>query len=422
MEQENCSAFMMTRKRKSQEENCISSTFLMDELNEDLLEGVLSRLPTSAFFRLSSVCKRWKSVASSSSFKLACSQIPSRDPWFFMVDPHLNRSVIFDSAEKSWKKLNHPPLLQKISNSNSMPVSASGGFICLRNSYGNFIVCNPVTGSCNEHPPLDPALQSLTFHAIVMSSCPNKQDQSSYKLVVVFGELPKLSFRVYNSSSRCWEEEMALCKKFNDDDDSKEVDDSTEFDSNDDNAVYFLSKAGNVVATNMQRSPSKQYSSVITSKNGEEIVHFLSSSGSVVACNLTSKCFTEYPRLLPVFYEYSIDLVECGGRMLVVLLSEFFESASLRVWYYDEDVRSWQQIAAMPPAMSHEWYGKNVDINCVGAGDQILICLSSAEISSCVLCDLASNEWVELPKCFVDGEAIKFMSAFSFQPRIEASL
>ncbi|KAH0969707.1 hypothetical protein GBA52_028303 [Prunus armeniaca] len=88
MEDQNCPASVMTRKRKSQEEdNCISSTFYMDELNEDLLERVLSRLPTSAFFRLTSVCKRWKSVASSPSFKLACSQIASRDPWFFMVDP-----------------------------------------------------------------------------------------------------------------------------------------------------------------------------------------------------------------------------------------------------------------------------------------------------------------------------------------------
>ncbi|CAL8995985.1 unnamed protein product [Prunus brigantina] len=416
MEDQNCPASVMTRKRKSQEDdNCISSTFYMDELNEDLLERVLSRLPTSAFFRLTSVCKRWKSVASSPSFKLACSQIPSRDPWFFMVDPLLNQSIVFDSTERSWKKLNHPPLLQKNSNCNSMPVSASGGLICFRNSYGNFIVCNPVTGSCNEHPPLDPSLQNLTFHAIVMHSCP-KYEQSSYKLVVVFGELPKLSFRVYNSDTGSWEEETALCKKFDDD--------SAESESSEDNAaVYFLSKAGNVVATNMQRSPSKQYSSVITtSKDGEEIVHFLSSSGSVVACNLATKCFSEYPRLLPVFFEYSIDLVECGGRMLVILLSEFFESASLRVWCYDEDVRSWHQIAAMPPAMSHEWYGKNVDINCVGAGDQILICLSSAEISSCVLCDLAANEWVELPKCFMDGEAIKFMSAFSFEPRIEASV
>ena len=74
----------------------------------------------------------------------------------------------------------------------------------------------------------------------------------------------------------------------------------------------------------MQRSPSKQFSSVITNKNGQEIVYFLSSSGNVVTCNLTCKCFSEYPRLLPVYNEYSIDVVECNGEMLVVLLSEFY--------------------------------------------------------------------------------------------------
>ncbi|KAF2285087.1 hypothetical protein GH714_037811 [Hevea brasiliensis] len=201
----------------------------------------------------------------------------------------------------------------------------------------------------------------------------------------------------------------------------RKVDDSQEFDSNDNNAVYFLSKAGNVVATDMQRSPSKQYSSIMTVKDGEEIAYFLSSSGTIVACNLTHKCFFEYPRLLPVFYEYSIDVVECRGEMLVVLLSEFFGSASLRVWRFDEEFRSWHQIAAMPPAMSHEFYGKKVDINCVGAGDQIFICLNSAEFFSYILCDLRTNDWVELPKCFMNGEAVEFMSAFSFEPRIEAS-
>ncbi|KAK7310168.1 hypothetical protein RJT34_07497 [Clitoria ternatea] len=37
---------------------------------------------------------------------------------------------------------------------------------------------------------------------------------------------------------------------------------------------------------------------------------------------------------------YSIDVVECNGEMLVVLLSEFLESASLRVWKYDEAKRA----------------------------------------------------------------------------------
>lgn len=400
------------RKRNLEEDNCIFSGFPMDELNEDLLERILSWLPTSAFFRLTSVCKRWKSVAASSSFKLACSQIPSRDPWFFMVDPNpnLNRLVVFDSAERNWKRLNHPPLLQQNSNCNSMPVAASGGLICFRNSSGNFIICNPVSGSCTELPTLEPEIQNLPLHAIVMNTSSNYH-LYSYKLVLVFGEFPKLSCKVYHSSIGCWEDDTFLDRK---------VVDSMEFESNDDNAVYFLSKAGNVVATNMQRSPSKQYSSVITNKDGEEIVYFLSSTGTVVACNLTCKRFSEYPRLLPVFSEYSIDVVECKGKMLVVLLSEFFESASVRVWWYDEGSRSWHQIAAMPPSMSHEWYGKKVDINCVGAGDQILICFNSAEHFSYVVCDLVADEWVELPKCCINGEAVEFMSALSFEPRIEA--
>ena len=401
-------------KRKSPEngDHQLLNSFSLDDLNEDLFERILSWLPTSTFFRLTSVSKRWKSVADSASFKIACSNIPSRDPWFFMVAPNLNQSIIFDSSESTWKRLNHPPLLHEDSNQGCMPVAASGGLICYRKSSGNFIVSNPVTGTCSELPPLDFASQHQPLNAIVMST--TAKDQLSYKIVLVFGELPNLLFKVYNSRSGCWEDEITLRRKVDDT--------SMEYDSAEDNVVYFLSKAGIVVASNMQRSPSKQYSSVITNKDGQEIVYFLSSTGTVVACNLTCKSYFEYPRLLPVLSEYSIDLVECNGEMLVVLLSEFLETASLRVWKYDEAKRGWHQIAAMPAAMSHEWYGKKVDVNCVGAGNQIFICLNSSELCTYILCDLVTNKWVELPNCCINGEVIDFMSAFSFEPRIEASV
>lgn len=390
----------ISKKRKLVEEGSL------DELNEDLLERVLSWLPTSTLFRLGSVCKRWKSMADSQSFKLACSRIPSRDPWFYMVDADLNRSIVFDSAKSSWKRLNHPSLLLRDHNRDSIPVAASGGLVCFRNISGGYIVCNPVTGSCRELPPVDPG-QSLL--AIAMNAYSNYH--GSYKLVLVSGDFPKLSFKVYNSITDCWEEEIML---------RRNADDCTKSNDNDEDAVYFLSTAGNVVVTNMQRSPSKQYSSVFTLKDGEEIVYFLTSSGRVIACNLTRKCFSEYPRLLPVFSEYSIDVVECKGEMLVVVLSEFFESASLRVWQCDPKTKTWNQIAAMPPAMSHEFYDKKLDINCVGAGDQIFICLSSAELCSYVLYNFVTNRWVELPECSVNGESLEFMSALSFEPRIEA--
>ncbi|MED6144855.1 hypothetical protein PIB30_019475 [Stylosanthes scabra] len=289
-------------------------SFSMDELNEDLLERILSWLPTSAFFRLNCVSKRWKSAANSASFKLACSRVPSRDPLFLMVSPNLNQSVVFDSAENSWKRLNHPRHLREDSNQGCMPVAASGGLVCYRKSSGNFIVCNPVTGSCSELPPLHLASDNhQSLNAVVMSSS-TSNGQQSYKIVLVLGEIPNLFLKFYDSTS------------------------------------------------------------------------------------------------------------VCNGELVVVLLSEFLESASLRVWKFDEANRCWQQIVVMPAAMSHEWYGKKADINCVGAGDRIFICLNSPELCTYIVCDLVNNSWVELPKCCINGEVMEFMSAFSFEPRIEASV
>ena len=71
----------------------------------------------------------------------------------------------------------------------------------------------------------------------------------SYKLVLVSGDIPKLSFKVYNSSANYWEEEIILRRK---------ADDCTKFDANVNDDVYFLRRTGNVMVTNMQRSLSMQ--------------------------------------------------------------------------------------------------------------------------------------------------------------------
>ncbi|XP_038990260.1 F-box only protein 13-like [Phoenix dactylifera] len=397
-----------SKKRKASDDAYFGCGFSLDELNQDLLERVLSWLPPSSFFRLRSVCKRWNSVATSASFQLACSQIPFRDPWFLMVDQDLDRSIVFDPAEANWKILNHPAYLQQRHGCKPIPVASSGGLVCYRTESGDLIVCNPVTGACRQLPPAGQASDNQTLHAITMYSSP--KDPASYRIVLVSGEFSGLSFRVFDSATNRWQHELPLVQK---------SENSSESSMTGDETVYFLSKAGDVVATDMQRSPSKQYSSVLTVENGEEVVYFLSQSGTVVTCNLARKTFSEHPRLLPIFSEYSIDVVECNGEMLVVVLSEFLETASLRVWKFD---RSWRQVAAMPPSMSHEFYGKKVDINCIGSGDMIFICINSGDCSSYVLCNVVADEWKELPKCCVNGKAKEFMSAFSFEPRLEASV
>nr|GMC56502.1 F-box only protein 13 [Ipomoea batatas]GME16344.1 F-box only protein 13 [Ipomoea batatas] len=344
-------------KRKFQEYE--APIFGLDELNQDLLERVLSRLPAASFFRLSSVCKRWKSVADSATFRLACADVPSREPWFYM--------------------------------------SESDGFV----------VSNPVTGFYRRVP--SPESEESPLQAIAMASATN-----SYKLVLVSGEFPKLSFRVYDSGENKWAEKAFLRRKDPSDGSSGN---SNSIEDLDDYPLYFLSKCGNLVASELQRSPCKQYSSVISSNSGDETVYFLSPSGTVVACNLAGKWFVEYPRLLPLDHEYSIDLVECRGEVYAVALSDYLESASLRVWRFDDEKTwEWEQVAAMPPALSHEFYGKTVDINCAGAGNRIFVCATCSEFCRYFVCNLEGNEWVELP----NGNGNEFSCAFSFEPRIEA--
>lgn len=389
-----------TLKRKSQE------AFPLNELNQDLLEKVLSRIPPSRFFSLRPVCKSWNSIADSSSFHLACSEVQSRKPWFLMVGQELNQSIIFDTSSNTWKKLNHPTPLQQIQSSTLTPIASSNGLVCFHGTNGRFLVSNLLTNTCREIPPLQ---SNNTIHAIAMSS----SMYPSYKIVVLLGEYPNLSVVTFNSKRNEWENEnqLTLRKSY-----------SIAHDQEEPETLYFLSKAGEVVSTNMQRSSTKQYSSILTIENGEEIVYFLGHLGNVVACTLNTKSFYEFPRILPIHYEYSIDLVECNGHMYVVILYDFLESASLNVWKFLEEEKAWQQVASMPPCMSHEFYGKKVDINCVGYGDLIMVCMNSYEVNRYMMCDVKTNEWVELPKCFLNGKEEEFVSALSFEPRIEVNL
>lgn len=392
-----------SRKRKE-----IERAFSFNDLNQDILERVLSWLPASSFLRLRTVCKRWNSIGKSRTFQVACAHIPSRSPWFLMVDQELEQSIVYDASEGNWKALSPPIRLRDRRKGKSIPVAASGATVCYQTVDGNLEVCNPVTGSCRKLPHLQQATKACPVHAIAMHSTPSSS--SSYKVVLVSGEFSSLAFRVFDSAKGLWDNEVKLVH------DTKNSLMSCMVGGE---VFYFLSKTGDVVATKMQRSPSKQYSSILTVENGEEIVYFISHSGTVVACNLGQKAFYEYPRLLPIYLEYSIDVVECNGEMLVVLLSEFLDTASLRVWRFSKEDVSWQQVATMPPAMAHEFYGKKLDINCCGHGSMILMCFHSNEFSSCVMFQMEADEWVELPKCFVYGCAKEFMSAFSFEPRLE---
>eukprot|EP01018_Ginkgo_biloba_P004916 Gb_24549 [translate_table: standard] len=390
-------------------EDIIIDEVQWNELHEDILERVLARLPVSSFFHFRSVCKGWSSLIHSPSFLKACSEVPSRAPWFYMVDSKGDDCTVYDTDVNKWHHIQRPCDLNE--NGKFKPVASAGGLVCFRSSLGYFTVCNPLTACFRELPHLE---TTQTIHAITMVSYKN-----SYKVIVTYGEMPAFVIKVYDSSKHCWSEPSISWNM----EERSGKSSSKQNITSDDGTVYFLNKGGNVVARDMRRNPSKEFSSILTSaQNGEEIIYFLSRGGKVVSCNTQKGVWNEFPTLLPPRFEYSVDLVDCGGRMLVVVLHEMMESATVRIWEFYEAKSEWVHVLAMPPAISHEYCGKKADINCVGYDSLIMICISSRRFHHTVLCNIVENSWLELPRCYVPGsrKVKKFVSAFSFEPRLEA--
>ncbi|KAF8728922.1 hypothetical protein HU200_018221 [Digitaria exilis] len=329
-------------------------------------------------------------------------------------------AVAYDAAERGWTHCR-----RSSPGSSAVPVAASGGLVLYRApATGDLTVANPLTGASRALPS-PPRHAGHQLQAIAMYGA-----APTYRVALFSGELPDdLSMAVFDSSTDSWEGPVPLARRSSSHDSSScpDAPAAAGGGDNDDDTVYFLSKSGDVVSTNMQRSASKQYSSVVVvpspspASGGAAVAYFLSNSGTVVACDTAQRSFRELPRILPVYFEYSIDVVACGGAAYAVVLSEYLDTASLRVWEFAAG--EWHQVAAMPPAMSHGFHGKRADINCVGHGDRLMVCVSSGEANVCFMCHVASNRWEELPKYVNgDGEANEFLAAFSFEPRVEITV
>lgn len=404
---------------------------LWSQLHQDILElQVIARLPVCMLFRYRAVCKRW----SSPSFLKACFQVEAaslrtrRRPWFYMVplpSTTTTFTVVYDTELNKWHHVQRPRALNNVER-NLKEVASAGGLICFRSStLGDLMVYNPLTGHGRKLPHME-TCEAIRAIAMQRSSC-----DDSFKILVIHGEMPVFGIKVYDSSRHCWSqltslpwnskescsEASCLLKRLNINGDDDDIE----------NGVYYLDKDGRVVASReMQYGPSKEFCCVLTSDEGTDqeitIIYFLDRNAKVVACRVQEGLWYELPPLLPSTFEYSVDIVNCGGRLLVVVLVELFESCTVRIWELNEAETQWVQVLAMPPALSHQFYGKNADINCTGYHNFIMICISSHRCHYLVLCNIVENSWQEIPPCYSPGSnvaVIDFFSAFSFEPSLQ---
>lgn len=379
-----------TRKRRTNAEKDKHLITLNEEvpwgkLDDAVIERILAKLPVPNFFRFRSVSKGWSSLIRSPTFLSLCHKV-DRKPWFYMLGTKSPAGVIYDTQAQLWR---HANFLAPANGSGSLrhqiPVAASRGLTCFLCSMTELAVCNLLTGSSRALPALKSDVDIL---AIAM-----RATESSYQVVVACGREPSFGVTVYSSEDNSW----------------KQIQITGAYEG-----------GGNGI---IHRNRAREFSGVVTvHQNGHQVIHFLNLKGRLVAFNLHEGTIRMYPQILAPELEYSVDFVECAGRVLLVVLVEMMESASLRVWEFDEGEAEWKQLMAMPPAMSQAYYRKSVDINCVGHGDLIMVCASSRRFHQVVMCNISEGTWVELPECYKPGtQTVKrFVSAHCFEPRIEA--
>lgn len=394
------------------------------DLHDDMLERVLARLPPATFSRLRAVSRRWRAAAASATFRAACATVPARDPWFLMLsDRHTNKPLpVFDSGARAWARWRGAP-------AGRVPVASAGGLVLYRDAAtGGLTVANPLTGATRALPPPPPAAGVL--QAVAMYGSSSISPRCYRVLLFLGGDLSDgvLSMLSFDSSADKWDDAQVPLTRQPKDETARSSPEAAAAEEEYDDAVYFLSKSGDVVAPTMRRTAARQYASAVTRRPEDDgvLVHFLSPSGTVVACDVARRAFAELPRILPAFHEYSVDVVACaGGAAYVVVLSELLGAASLRVWELaGPGGGGWRQVAAMPPAMSQPFFGAKADVNCVGHGDRIMVCVAGeGGAGGCFMCDVKTNRWEELPPCVgQEGEATDFVAAVSFEPRMEADV
>ncbi|KAI5667222.1 hypothetical protein M9H77_17075 [Catharanthus roseus] len=152
---------------------------IWSRLPQRLMDRIIAFLPTPAFFRARSVCKRWYSLLFSNNFLELYLQVsPIRHCFIFFRLKNLNNNFIyktnsgtnrancegyiFDPFEITWYRISFPLIPPGFS-----PVSSSGGLIAwVSEASGSktILLCNPLIGS--NLTPLPSTIRPRLFPSV----------------------------------------------------------------------------------------------------------------------------------------------------------------------------------------------------------------------------------------------------------------
>ncbi|KAH6559546.1 hypothetical protein KP509_1Z004200 [Ceratopteris richardii] len=174
-------------------------------LPDELLEKVLVLLSTPGIFRARAVCRRWKSITSSTRFYRLCKGKTFCAPWYFMYkESKESEGLVYDPKAKKWHSFCLPGVI-----GNADFVASSHGIACFADNVNGYrlYMCNIMTKACKQLPEPYPRW-SADHYAVAISL-----DRNTKELIVVVARSNQwpdnyshctLNIDIYKPSSAGW--------------------------------------------------------------------------------------------------------------------------------------------------------------------------------------------------------------------------
>jgi len=117
-------------------------------------------------------------------------------------------------------------------------------------------------------------------------------------------------------------------------------------------------------------------------------------------------------------------LAVCKGHIFLVGLLSEDASTRICVWELEKMTLLWKEIDRTPDIMCREFYGKQVQMSCLGNKGLVLLSLRSRQLNRLILYDLSKKLWLKVPSCILPRSRKRQWIACgtSFEPCINASV
>ncbi|ONK55247.1 uncharacterized protein A4U43_C04F14690 [Asparagus officinalis] len=323
------------------------------ELPEDLLESVIARLPVATFFRFRSVCKKWNSSLTSSSFSQYYSEIGQSHPWFYTVThENINRGAMYDPSSRKW---HHPSISFLPPKMIILPVASAGGLICFMDiGNRNFYACNPLTNSFKELPPRSMQVWSRVVVGMVLNG---NSLRSGYKIVWLGCSG---NHEIYDSVKNSWARpgslppgiKLPLCLNF--------------------------------------RSQ--------TVAIGSTLYFMRANPDGILSYDVATGMWKQFVIPSPVHLT-DHTLAECSGKLMLLGLLSKNAATCICVWELQRMTLLWKEVDRMPNVWCLEFYGKHIRMTCLGNKGLLMLSLRSKRMNRLVTYDVKKREWQKVPDC-----------------------